>query len=195
MAIRTLYNTKPKIILEGHFMTYKTSVATYWNRTHDVTLISGDWKTSHGCPIWGHPTYPPRRVIRKAYDSIIDFMELFPEQTFIIDRFHVSQQYYDEVLGTHYYKNIEKRLEKMNAIIVYLRNRFDNFEEALKKRMGNYHSQMVEYPRTIEEYNEQEHLFREILHRTSLPLIEYDVTGKNVNVIASNLEQKVNNFL
>ncbi len=186
---KAMSNTKLRIILEGHFMTYKTAISTFWNRNHDVSCISGDWDTKLGCPLWGFPTHPSRRAVKKAYDSIISFMELFPEQTFIIDRFHISQQYYDKIFGTHYYdEDIERRLASMNTIIVYLRNRFDNYEEALKSRMRNRHSQIVKYPKTNEEYQEQECLFTEILHKTTLPFVEYDVTSKSVNDIVSDIE-------
>lgn len=185
----------PRIILEGHYMTYKTAIASLWNHSHDVTCISGDWNTRLGCSLWGDPIYPSRRVIKRAFKSIVTFMELFPDQTFIIDRFHISQQYYDTVFGTRYYnKGIEKRLAKMNSLIIYLRNHFDNYEEALECRLENKHGQRVNYPKSIDEYKSQERVLSKILHQTGLPYIEYDVTFKEVEEITKDLETIIKNF-
>lgn len=186
--------TKPRIILEGHFMTYKTAIASFWNRSHDVTCLSGDWNTSLGCPLWGYPSFPKRRKIREVYDTVIRLMELFPERTFVIDRFHISQQYYDKLFDTKYYKDIEKRLAKMNTIIVYLRNRFDNYTEALTERKADWHSHGVDYPKTIEQYREQEQVLCGILHSSMLRYVEYDVTSKSVDVIINDLEELIRKY-
>lgn len=184
-------NTKFRIILEGHFMTYKTSIATFWNRSHDVTYLSGDWRTKHGCPLWGVPSFPQRRKIWKAYDTIVSLMELYPKQTFIIDRFHISQQYYDMLFGTKYYKDIEKRLAKMNTVVIYLRNRFDNYSDALAKRKTNHHDNDVYYPKTLQLYREQEQMLSSILHSSMLRYIEYDVTSKDLETIVQDLEKMI----
>lgn len=188
IAADAVANTKFRIILEGHFMTYKTSIATFWNRSHNVTYLSGDWWTKLGCPLWGVPSFPHRRKIWKAYDTIVSLMELYPEQTFIIDRFHISQQYYDSVLGTRYYRNIEKRLSKMNTVVIYLRNHFDNYPEALANRKAIRHDYGVCYPQTIQLYREQEKVFYEILQSSTLRCIEYDVTSKSIEEITNDLE-------
>lgn len=179
--------TKPRIILEGHFMTYKTDIASFWNRSHDVTCISGDWNTNLGCPLWGHPSFPKRRKIREVYDTVIRLMELFPERTFVIDRFHISQQYYDKLFDTKYYMDIEKRLAKMNTVIVFLRNRFNNYNDALANRKTNYHNQVVCYPVTIEQYREQEQDLFDIFCNSSLRKVEYDVTSKSLMEITKDL--------
>lgn len=83
----------------------------------------------------------------------------------------------------------------MNSFIIYLRNHFDNYEEALDCRLCNRHSYRVKYPNSMNEYRLQEKLFTEILHQTSLPYVEYDVTQKSIEEISKDLETIISNML
>ena len=76
----------------------------------------------------------------------------------------------------------------MNTVVIYLRNHFDNYPEALANRKAIRHDYGVCYPQTIQLYREQEKVFYEILQSSTLRCIEYDVTSKSIEEITNDLE-------
>lgn len=183
-----------RLIVEGHSMSKKTTLIDHWRKHHpNFTALSGEWRTPFGIPLMcteGRPVDLPADQLHKAYDTILNMLELFPEQTFVFNRFHISQQFFDKMFHTQYYDaSIEKRLEKMNTAILYLRNDFDSYNDALKDRLSKYPASR--FPLTLEEYREQERVFRDVLHKSNLPYIEYDVTMKPIEQVSEEVFEKL----
>ena len=187
-------NKAIRLIVEGHSMTKKTSLINYWVKHNpQLTVLSGEWRTYLGVPLMcteGQTILPPLEQVYKAYDTVLNMLELFPYQVVVFDRFHISQQFYDKLFNTHYYEvSVEERLAKMNTVILYLRNQFDCYEDALRDRLKK--SQQDFYPHSYEEYHIQEGIFSDLVHRSSLPYIEYDVTKKTVEEISIEIVQRI----
>ena len=190
----TKQNSNLRLIVEGLSLAKKTTLISYWVKNRpNIIVLSGEWRTKMGVPLMcteGKFINLPQKQVRQAYNTILNFLELFPDKLIIFDRFHISQQFFDRLFSTDYYDiSVENRLLKMNTVILYLRNQFDCYADALHDRLQkcplNY------YPPSWEEYRKQEKMFHDILCKTRLPYIEYDVTGKPVELISTDVIQKL----
>jgi len=183
-----------RLIVEGHSMSKKTMLIEHWRKNHpNFTTLSGEWRTPFGIPLMcseGRPINLPAEQLHKAYDTVLNMLELFPQQQFVFNRFHISQQFFDELFQTQYYdSSVESRLGKMNTVILYLRNSFDCYSDALNDRLQKYPQSL--FPPTFEEYAAQERMFTDVLHKSNLPYIEYDVTKKPIEQISAEVFEEL----
>jgi len=196
----------PKIILEGTRLTFKTEIAFALNEHPRVVgprkyryhspIISAEWCAFTNFP-WGRglinfESQEEERAM-ETYRTWIHLFELLPYYSWIVDRFHLSTQLYQQqFFGRKInFEWLEDRLKKLDFRLIFLSRSAESFEAALQKRLqvsGN----PAQYKDLTVFINEQEN-FRSLIQNSVLRKFELDIsdnqTDRAVDRIADWLEE------
>lgn len=196
-----MYRSKKniRIIFEGHYLTMKSTLVQHISSRYKIPYLSGEWLISDSFGANSHipnlivPGKLSSGTVHDAYQVIIDMLGLFPYQPFLIDRFHISLQFYDQILKTDYYTPfIENRLLEMNTVVIFCINQFDNYNELLASRLQNNEEKKNIYPPTFEAYLQEEHIFKDLINKSKLPIIELQVNNKDLATLETEIIEELN---
>lgn len=183
----------PKIILEGTRLTYKTDIAFALNEHPRIVgprryryhspIISAEWGAFSNDP-WGRglinfePAEEP--LAMETYRTWARLLELQRYYSWIIDRFHISTQAYQQrTYQKHYdFTWLEQRLEPLGFRIVFCCRSAGSFAEARAERLkvsGNP-SQYDE----LQDFVEEQALMQSLVESSTLPVYTLDVSDNDV---------------
>jgi hypothetical protein len=183
----------PKLILEGTRLTLKTELAFALNEHPRIVgprkyryhspLISGEWCAFTNVP-WGRGliNFAPdeEALALETYRTWVRLFELQRYYSWIIDRFHISTQVYQQrEHGRHYdFAWLEGRLAALGFHIVFCTRAPSAFAAARAERLlvsGN--------PRQYDDLDafiEEQDQFRHALARSRLPVLRMDMSDNDV---------------
>jgi hypothetical protein len=190
----------PKVILEGTRLTLKTDLAFALNEHPRIVgprkyryhspLISAEWCAFTNFP-WGRGliNFDPAEeaLAMETYAAWVHLFELQRYYSWIIDRFHISTQMYQQTYHMKYYDFswLEQRLLPLGFRLVFLTRSPDSFEQARTDRLkvsGNP-SQYDDLQKFIEE---QEQL-KILISRSQLPTLHLDISDSDVSKAADSV--------
>ena len=184
----------PKIILEGTRLTFKTEIAFSLNEHPRVVgprkyryhspIISAEWCAFTNFP-WGRglinfEAQEEERAM-ETYRTWIHLFELLPYYSWIIDRFHLSTQLYQQqFFGRKInFEWLEDRLKKLDFRLIFLSRSEESFESALKKRL-----QVSGNPAQYKDLNvfiDEQETFRKLIQKSTLRKYEVDISDNQVD--------------
>lgn len=183
----------PKIILEGTRLTKKTELAFALEEHPRVTgprryryhapLVSAEWCTFTDVP-WGRGpvNYAPEEEAQamETYATWARLFELNRYYSWIVDRFHVSAQVFQQTARARApeFGWLEERLRPLGFRHVLCWRRPETFEAARAERLlvsGN----PAQYDDLAPFIREQE-LYRRLVERSRLPYLVLDVSDGDV---------------
>ena len=184
----------PKIILEGTRLTFKTEIAFALNEHARVVgprkyryhspIISAEWCAFTNFP-WGRglinfESQEEERAM-ETYRTWIHLFELLPYYSWIIDRFHLSTQLYQQqFFGRKInFEWLEDRLKKLDFRLIFLSRSEESFESALKKRL-----QVSGNPAQYKDLNvfiDEQETFRKLIQKSTLRKYEVDISDNQVD--------------
>ncbi len=183
----------PKIILEGTRLTLKTEVAFALNEHPRIVgprkyryhspLISAEWCAFTDVP-WGRGliNFAPEDEARalETYATWARLFELLPHYSWIVDRFHLSTQLYQQTAhGKRYdFAWLEDRLRPLGFRLVFCTRRPESFAAAREARLkvsGNP-SQYDD----LEVFIRDQDVMRELVAASTLPTLQVDVSDDDV---------------
>lgn len=190
----------PKLILEGTRLTFKTELAFALNEHPRIVgprkyryhspLISAEWCAFTDFP-WGRGliNFEPREaeLALETYRTWVRLFELQRYYSWIVDRFHISTQAYQErVHGRHYdFRWLEDRLRPIGFRLIYCTRTPESFEAARRQRLdvsGN--------PRQYDDLEvfvrEQEAMDR-LVAAATLPTLRVDMSDNDVPAAADRI--------
>ncbi|MBL8133983.1 MAG: hypothetical protein JNL42_19130, partial [Anaerolineae bacterium] len=152
-------------------------------------LISAEWCAFTNFP-WGRGpvNFAPEEegLAMETYAAWAHLFELQRYYSWIVDRFHISTQVYQEAQGRRYdFRWLEERLLPLNFCIVLTTRRDDSFERARAERLkvsGNP-SQYDDLTPFIREQD----VFRRYVGASLLPAIEIDMTSGDLDAAAEQI--------
>jgi hypothetical protein len=184
----------PKIILEGTRLTHKTDVAFALNEHPRIVgprkyryhspLISAEWCAFTNFP-WGRGliNFEPQEeaLAMETYRTWVHLFELQRYYSWIVDRFHISTQLYQQrAFGKEYdFGWLEERLKALGFHLVLCTRTPDSFAKAREERLkvsGNP-SQYDNLQPFIDEQEE----YRTLVRASILPSIELDITDDDIS--------------
>jgi len=190
----------PKIILEGTRLTMKTEIAFALNEHPRIVgprkyryhspLISAEWCAFTNFP-WGRGpiNYEPAEEGRalETYATWARLFELQPYYSWIVDRFHLSTRAFQVQAGRRDpdFAWLEARLQPLGFRHVLCVRRSETFAAAREERLrvsGN--------PRQYDDlapFIREQELFQELARRSTLPLLELDVSELTVAAAADRI--------
>lgn len=190
----------PKIILEGTRLTMKTEIAFALNEHPRIVgprkyryhspLISAEWCAFTNFP-WGRGpiNYEPAEEGRalETYATWARLFELQPYYSWIVDRFHLSTRAFQIQAGRRDpdFAWLEARLQPLGFRHVLCVRRPETFAAAREERLrvsGN--------PRQYDDlapFIREQELFQELARRSTLPLLELDVSELTVAAAADRI--------
>ncbi|MBN1269350.1 MAG: hypothetical protein JXB04_07175 [Kiritimatiellae bacterium] len=190
MASRKL---TPKIILEGTRLTFKTEIAFALNEHPRIVgprkyryhspVVSSEWCAFTNYP-WGRGliNFTPAEEERamETYRTWARLFELLPYYSWIVDRFHVSTQVYQQLARDKRYdfQWLEERLVPLNFRIVLCTRHPDTFEAARARRLPV--SGKPDQYNDLRVYVDEQRLFRDLVAHSRLPSLELDVSDNDV---------------
>ena len=183
----------PKIILEGTRLTFKTEIAFALNEhprlvgprkyRYHSPLISAEWCTFTNYP-WGRGpiNFEPQEE-SQAMETFATWARMFELQKYyswIVDRFHISTQaYQQQAYGREYdFRWLEERLLPLNFRIVFCTRSAESFEAAREERLkvsGN----PSQYDDLGPFLREQE-LMHQLIERSMLPGLRVDISDNDI---------------
>jgi len=183
----------PKIILEGTRLTLKTEIAFALNEHPQVIgerkyryhspIISAEWCSFTNFP-WGRGLInfdsSEEAQALETYATWVRLFELQRYYSWIVDRFHLSTQVYQMIQrGKDYdFSWLEDRLKPLGFHIILCTRSPESMTEAREQRLkvsGN----PSQYG-NLQQFVEEQSLFRKIIRNSKLPWIEVDVSDNNV---------------
>jgi thymidylate kinase len=196
----------PKIILEGTRLTLKTDIAFALNEHPRIAgprkyryhspLVSAEWCAFTDFP-WGRGliNFEPQEeaLALETYRTWVRLFELQRYYSWIVDRFHISTQAYQqrEHHKLYDFSWLESRLASIGFRLVLCVRSPESFEAARAARLlvsGN----PAQYDNLSTFGAEQEQL-RDLVRRSKLPCLVLDISDNDVaraaNEIADWLEQ------
>ncbi|MDZ7332097.1 MAG: hypothetical protein ONB31_08990 [candidate division KSB1 bacterium] len=190
----------PKIILEGTRLTLKTEIALALNEHPRIVgprkyrypspLISAEWCAFTNYP-WGRGliNFEPHEQERamETYRTWVHLFELLPYYSWIVDRFHISTQVYQQRVYEVFYDFtwLEKRLKALGFRLIFCTRSPESFENARAERLkvsGN----PAQYQDLSKFVSEQEH-YRKVISQSLLPWLEVDVSDNHVTTAVENI--------
>jgi hypothetical protein len=190
----------PKIILEGTRLTRKTEIAFALNEHPRIVgprkyryhspLISAEWCAFTDFP-WGRGliNFEPQEeeLALETYRTWVHLFELQRYYSWIVDRFHISTQAYQQRrYGKDYdFRWLETRLLALDFRLVFCTREPASFEAARAERLevsGN----PSQYDDLQPFIDEQERM-RALVTRSLLPSLTVDVTGEDVPAIVDRI--------
>jgi hypothetical protein len=184
----------PKIILEGTRLTFKTDIAFALNEHPRIVgprkyryhspLVSAEWCAFTNFP-WGRGliNFEPQEesLAMETYGTWVRLFELQRYYSWIVDRFHLSTQAYQQARFHKQYdfRWLEERLLKLGFRIVFCTRTPESFKKARKERLkvsGN----PKQYD-NLDMFIEEQQLMRSLIDKSILPKFEVDVSDNNIN--------------
>ena len=196
----------PKIILEGTRLTHKTDIAFALNEHPRIVgprkyryhspLISAEWCAFTNVP-WGRGliNFEPQEeaLAMETYRTWLRLFELLRYYSWIVDRFHVSTQAYQQrVRGRHYdFRWLEERLLPLGFRLVFCTRTPESFEAARRERL-KVSGKPAQYD-DLAAFVEEQQLMQRLVAESALPTLTLDVsdddTDRAVARIADWLEE------
>jgi len=183
----------PKLILEGTRLTLKTELAFALNEHPRIVgprkyryhspLISGEWCAFTNVP-WGRGliNFAPdeEELALETYRTWVRLFELQRYYSWIVDRFHISTQVYQQrERGKHYdFTWLEDRLAALGFHIVFCTRSPSSFAAARAARL-----QVSGNPKQYDDLDvfiEEQDQFRHALARSRLPVLRLDMSDSDV---------------
>jgi len=183
----------PKIILEGTRLTFKTEIAFALNEHPRIVgprkyryhspIISAEWCAFTNFP-WGRGLInfeaSEEERAMETYRTWIHLFELLSYYSWIVDRFHLSTQLYQQqAFGKEiHFDWLEARLKKLDFRLIFLSRSAGSFEAALNKRLqvsGN----PAQYKDLNVFINEQE-AYRKLIQKSVLQKYEVDISDNKI---------------
>ena len=196
----------PKVILEGTRLTHKTDLAFTLNEhprlvgprkyRYHSPLVSAEWCAFTNFP-WGRGliNFEPQEeaLALETYATWVRLFELQRYYSWIVDRFHISTQVFQQqARGKRYdFRWLEERLLPLGFRLVLCTRDPDTFGAARKARVtvsGNP-SQYDD----LQPFIEEQALFAELVATSLLPSLTVDLTdgdvGRAADAVADWLER------
>ena len=199
---RTLYgkNIIIIIIIEGPCITRKTELASLIASNFNATLISAEWYIFHEPyqPYIGPtliniiPSYAG--IINGTYYYLARIMQVFRYQHFVLDRFHISAQFFQKKFRNYEidFSWLEDMLIPLDARIVLCTRNPETYEDALQRRLSqSTHPEL--YPSNAEEFRKDQEIYRELVRKSRLKSFEVDVTHGNLEQIIQKISRWIEN--
>ncbi len=196
----------PKVILEGTRLTFKTEIAFALNESPRIVgprkyryhspIISAEWCAFTNFP-WGRglinfDAQEEERAM-ETYRTWLHLFELLPYYSWIIDRFHISTQLFQQQVHDRKYNFqwLEQSLKNLGFRLIFCSRTPDSFQQALEKRLqvsGN----PAQY-QDLDVFIREQEIYRSLIAKSALEALEVDVSDNDisrvVNVVADWLEQ------
>jgi thymidylate kinase len=117
----------------------------------------------------------------ETYRTWLHLFELLPYYSWLIDRFYLSTQLYQQTVNgkTYDFKWLDNGLKDLNFHLVLCSRTPESFQAALEKRLkvsGN----PSQY-RDLQKYIDEQELYRELVKQSSLPVFEVDISDNNIH--------------
>jgi hypothetical protein len=183
----------PKIIMEGTRLTFKTEIAFTLNEHPRVVgprkyryhspLVSGEWCAFTNYP-WGRGiiNFEPQEeaMAMETYETWMRLFELQRYYSWMVDRFHISTQAYQQkAYGKDYdFRWLEERLAEIGFHLVFCTRTPESFAAAREERLkvsGN----PSQYDDMQIFVDEQEKM-RELISKSILPTLILDISDNDV---------------
>lgn len=196
----------PKIILEGTRLTHKTDIAFALNEHPRIVgprkyryhspLISAEWCAFTNVP-WGRGliNFEPQEeaLAMETYRTWLRLFELLRYYSWIVDRFHISTQAYQQrVRGRRYdFRWLEERLLPLGFRLVFCTRTPESFEAARRERL-KVSGKPAQYD-DLAVFVAEQQLMQRLVAESALPTLTLDVsdddTDRAVARIADWLEE------
>ncbi len=183
----------PKIILEGTRLTLKTEIAFALNEhprlvgprkyRYHSPLISAEWCAFTNYP-WGRGLINfeahEETMAMETYHTWMRLFELLRYYSWIVDRFHISTQVYQQrTHGKNYdFRWLEERLLSLGFHLVFCVRSPDSFAHARAERLrvsGN----PTQYD-DLEVFVREQEMFRHLVSQSMLPTLVVDISDSNI---------------
>jgi hypothetical protein len=184
----------PKVILEGTRLTFKTDMAFALNEHPRIVgprkyryhspIISAEWCAFTNFP-WGRglinfEAHEEERAM-ETYRTWLHLFELLPYYSWIIDRFHISTQLYQQqVYGKKYdFAWLEAPLKKLDYRLIFCTRSPDSFRSALEKRLeisGN-----PKQYKDLDVFVREQQVYRELIEKSALQVLEVDLSDNDIS--------------
>jgi hypothetical protein len=183
----------PKIILEGTRLTFKTEIAFRLNEhprlvgprkyRYHSPLISAEWCTFTNFP-WGRGliNFEPDEEAQamETYHTWARLFELQRYYSWIVDRFHLSTQCYQQMRYHKLYDFtwLEQRLLPLGFRLVFLTRTPESFAAAREERLkvsGN--------PRQyddLSQFVDEQVVMRRLVEQSRLPRLDLDISDNQI---------------
>lgn len=187
----------PKVILEGTRLTLKTEIAFALNEHPRIVgprkyryhspIISAEWCAFTNVP-WGRGliNFEPAEEARamETYRAWLHLFELMPYYSWMVDRFHISTQVYQQA---RYGKRLdfawlEERLVALGFRLVFCSRRPDSFAAARAERL-KVSGKPSQYD-DLDVFVREQEAIRAAVAASRLKSLELDVSDSNVSAAA-----------
>ena len=184
----------PKVILEGTRMTFKTEIAFKLNEHPRVVgprkyryhspLISAEWCAFTNYP-WGRGliNFLPEEegLAMETYGTWMRLLELQKYYSWIIDRWHISTQAYQQAAHGRVmdFGWMEERLRRIGFHLIFLTRSADSFAAARERRLkvsGNP-SQYDD----LSAFVRDQALMAELVATSKLPTLTLDISDNDID--------------
>jgi hypothetical protein len=184
----------PKVILEGTRMTFKTEIAFKLNEHPRVVgprkyryhspLISAEWCAFTNYP-WGRGliNFLPEEeeLAMETYGTWMRLLELQKYYSWIIDRWHISTQAYQQAAHGKVldFAWMEERLGRIGFHLIFLTRSADSFAAARERRLkvsGNP-SQYDD----LSAFVRDQALMAELVATSKLPTLTLDISDNDID--------------
>jgi len=187
----------PKLILEGTRLTFKTELAFALNEHPRIVgprkyryhspIVSAEWCAFTDFP-WGRGliNFEPQEeaLALETYRTWARLFELQRYYSWIVDRFHLSTQAYQErVHGRRYdFRWLEDRLRPIGFRLVYCTRTPQSFEQARRRRLevsgnpGQYDD--------LDVFVEEQRQIDRLVAASTLPTLRVDISDNDVPAAA-----------
>lgn len=189
---------KPKIILEGTHLTFKTDIAfalaehprVVGPRKHryHLPLISAEWETfSNSLQGRSLINFEPQQESHamELYHTWVRLFELQRYYYWIVDRFHISTRAYqlDHAKKDYPFEWLEERLAALDFHLVLCVRVPESFEQARAERL-TYSENPSKYD-DLQALVQEQDLMRRLVKQSRLPTLELDVSDNNIDRAAN----------
>lgn len=190
----------PKIILEGTRLTLKTELAFALNEHPRIVgprryryhspVISAEWCALTNFP-WGRGliNFAPEEesAALEAFGHWLRLFEILRYYSWIIDRFHISTQAYQFQTRNRQldFQEMERRLKAVGFRLVLCTRTPESFAAARAERI-KISGKPSQYD-DLTPFLAEQALFRDLAHRSILPLLELDISDNNVPAAADRI--------
>jgi hypothetical protein len=183
----------PKIILEGTRLTNKTEIAFALNEHPRIVgprkyryhspLISAEWCAFTNVP-WGRGliNFDPQEetMAMETYRTWVRLFELQKYYSWIVDRFHISTQLYQQEVNkkTYDFTWLENRLSALGFHLVVCTRTPESFARAREERL-KVSGKPSQY-NNLQLYIDEQEIFRKLVNASTLPSMELDISDENI---------------